>query len=1310
MKNQERLDYALEAVKAGVWDWSLKDGTIYFDSHFYEIAGYEPYEFPSALSEWEKRIHPNDLESSKASIDEYVSGNRKEYDIKFRFLRKNGSYMCIQSTAKVVERDDEGNPVRFIGIHLDITERNQSERKLRESEGRFRGIAECMSDWIWEVDAEGRYTYCSDRAESITGYSAKEIIGKTPFDFIVPEEIERVSSVFSEAVLKKESFSGLQNWSLAKNGKRVCLLTSGTPIFDDKGVYSGYRGTDSDITAQKTVQDELRKSEIFQRSLLEALPDFIFVLNNNGIIQKINRVQPGHSFEEVIGKNVVDFIPSEFHAKFYQALRQAINENKLQTLEAEATLSDGKHYSLCRLNPVSFADESSEVVLVNTDITGLRKAELALVESEERLNLAMTVINDGVWDWNLKKNTVLFDNSYYTIAGYEPDEFPASFDEWEKRVHPEDLEYSKSAIDEYLAGNSNNYNIKFRFRRKDGSYMWIKTKGKIVTRDEAGNPLRFIGTHHDITNRKNRSDRELHLNMLLPQLLKPGMLKDKIEQITSMLVSALDADLAQIWLYEPNNQCKQECIHYATDAYKIFCKDKKNCLHLISSSGRYTHIDGELRRLPGGGNDIGVFFTGKDSYFTTNTIITDSRIHNQKWAIELGLKSFSAHRLTDPDGGSIGVMAVFSKNIISPEIESFLKLISNLTSQVIINSQITSNLEDALSQSDKVNNLMEGRECRVRQLKEEINSLYRELGKQDKYNTGDTDLPYEQTEISLIESRENALNLAEDAEIARREAVDINEQLSTIKQAVNSSSDAVAISTVQGDVFYLNNKFSELFGYSITEMAILPQNVLFEDEKTFETAVTSAGLGKPWNDQVEMASKNGRRFPVFMRTAPFRDEKENVLGLIWNFTDIFDQKEAEKKILEYTRTIEEDLADKETMLEKARHLQLSFIQSSLPVLEEFSIHALFMPCEDLGGDFFHVMKGVRDNKLVIVLGDCTDHGIKASMDATLLSSLVNKYLFLLYAENRTDLFLKTISIEFMKIADEDQFPTIFAAVIDLDGNEMFYSNANSELPSLIRKNKVTRLKKAAGMHIGYFDDPVYERKSFKFESGDRLLFYSDAIIEIEKPDHTRVGYEGLDRMLQQGEVNAMNNFEDLIARIEGENLGLPLNDDTTLIQIDFMEPVTSEYQFHELEKWHDYHKEIKADLYKHDYSTGEIEEFGIALDELCINAFLHGNRGDKNKTVTISGRIDCMKVEFLITDEGAGFDPDQIPDPSVCIEEIMERDIEDEYMHGRGVMMARNFVDSMEYNEKGNTVSIKKQKAKKKLHNYLKILPENNWK
>lgn len=132
---------------------------------------------------------------------------------------------------------------------------------LEQSEARFRGLIQSSPDWVWEVDAQGRYTFASRKIFDHLGYTPEEAIGKTPFDFMTPQEAKRIAAVFTDLAASRLPFFGLENVNLHKQGHLVILETSGVPILDAQGRLTGYRGIDRDITQRKRNEEALRKAK-----------------------------------------------------------------------------------------------------------------------------------------------------------------------------------------------------------------------------------------------------------------------------------------------------------------------------------------------------------------------------------------------------------------------------------------------------------------------------------------------------------------------------------------------------------------------------------------------------------------------------------------------------------------------------------------------------------------------------------------------------------------------------------------------------------------------------------------------------------------------------------------------------------------------------------------------------------------------------------------------------------------------------------------------------------------------------------------
>ncbi|MCP4634585.1 MAG: PAS domain S-box protein [candidate division Zixibacteria bacterium] len=146
-------------------------------------------------------------------------------------------------------------------LKLKHTDLLKSKEAIRQSELRFRDIAENMADWIWEVDENGVFTYCSDNVQKILGYESNEIVGQTPFALMPPEEAKGVVKIFLELSKAQKPVKDLENWNIHKDGRHICLLTNGIPLFDKNRKLSGYRGVNTDITERKRAAEEKAKLE-----------------------------------------------------------------------------------------------------------------------------------------------------------------------------------------------------------------------------------------------------------------------------------------------------------------------------------------------------------------------------------------------------------------------------------------------------------------------------------------------------------------------------------------------------------------------------------------------------------------------------------------------------------------------------------------------------------------------------------------------------------------------------------------------------------------------------------------------------------------------------------------------------------------------------------------------------------------------------------------------------------------------------------------------------------------------------------------
>jgi diguanylate cyclase (GGDEF)-like protein/PAS domain S-box-containing protein len=174
-----------------------------------------------------------------------------------QLYKKDGNKVWTLMSSRAIG-DVQDRNTRYEITVFDITERRIAEEALRESEQKFRDISYSMADWIWELDERAVYTHCSEQVQEVLGYSPDEVIGKRPLDFIAPDDFDRVRSILLKIGNQRRPVRDLESWHVHKDGRRVCVLTSGVPVFGKDGTFLGYRGVDKDITDRKLLEERLQ--------------------------------------------------------------------------------------------------------------------------------------------------------------------------------------------------------------------------------------------------------------------------------------------------------------------------------------------------------------------------------------------------------------------------------------------------------------------------------------------------------------------------------------------------------------------------------------------------------------------------------------------------------------------------------------------------------------------------------------------------------------------------------------------------------------------------------------------------------------------------------------------------------------------------------------------------------------------------------------------------------------------------------------------------------------------------------------------
>lgn len=211
-------------------------------------------------------IHP--AERLAYVLDEFHAQARGEkvLSVEVPCVRKDGSIIYADIATSAIKVD---GTVCNVGYFIDVTERKRMHRALQDSAERFNQVAESAGGWIWEVDAEGLYTYVSPAVEKILGYTPQEIVDRLHFyDLLAPEKREKDKRAAFSLSADKKPFGGVVRAHLRKDGGRVILESSGVPKLDGQGCPIGYRGVNTDITERKHTEEQIRQLDLLKGSLI----------------------------------------------------------------------------------------------------------------------------------------------------------------------------------------------------------------------------------------------------------------------------------------------------------------------------------------------------------------------------------------------------------------------------------------------------------------------------------------------------------------------------------------------------------------------------------------------------------------------------------------------------------------------------------------------------------------------------------------------------------------------------------------------------------------------------------------------------------------------------------------------------------------------------------------------------------------------------------------------------------------------------------------------------------------------------------
>jgi PAS domain S-box-containing protein len=568
-------------------------------------------------------------------------------DMPIRVKGETAGVLCLEHVGATRHwTPEELNFVRsladLISLAIEARERKQAELALAESQrtlltlmSNIPGIAyRCLNDPGWTM------LFISEGCYNLTGYAVEAFTTQktvTYHQIIHPEDRPLVWNEVQAALEHRRPFQ-LTYRMIAATGELKWVWEQGQGVFSPDGELLHIEGLITDITTRIQAEEALRQSEERWELAVRGSNDGIFDLNfitEDVFFSKQWKAMLGYDDDEISNTNEEWY--NRIHPDDYKrvmAAHQAHLEQKTPFFCEEYRLrcKDGSYKWILGRGQALWDERGTPLRMVGShqDISARKQAEAALRQSEERWQLALRGTGDGIFDWTIKTGETFASARLLEMLGYTEREIAYSYDAWLSLIHPEDVKATITALQAHLERKSALYRAECRLRCKDGSYKWILARGQAQW-DENGQPVRMLGSHQDISDRK-QAEEEVKLLFQISQAISAAPDFD----------TALEIILRQVcetagWIYG-------EAWVPTTDASALVCSPHWYCQRqgldptLVEAIERFREYSEVLTFLPSEEIPGRVWSSGESRWVTSMSEIDDALLRLEL-AEECGLKA-----------------------------------------------------------------------------------------------------------------------------------------------------------------------------------------------------------------------------------------------------------------------------------------------------------------------------------------------------------------------------------------------------------------------------------------------------------------------------------------------------------------------------------------------------------------------------------------------------------------------------------------------------------------------------------------------
>lgn len=286
--SEERFELAMLASNDGLWDWDLRTNLVYYSPRWKSMLGYEDHELENRLTTWESLVDPIDREKTLALVEECIAGKQEGFNTDYRIRHKDGHWVYVLARGTLVG-DNEKQPVRMVGTHVDITEQKHLEQRLRDSEEQATLIINTAPDAIIVVGARGEMVRFNPRVEKLFGYNNSEMLGKT-VEMLIPERLRTEHIALRTSYMKHAEFRDVRSHGmnspllgLNKGGTEFPVEASLSPVIINNEQH--FVVAVKDITDRVAAEKALKDSDLRFRTLFEMSPDPACIIDGHHFVE-----------------------------------------------------------------------------------------------------------------------------------------------------------------------------------------------------------------------------------------------------------------------------------------------------------------------------------------------------------------------------------------------------------------------------------------------------------------------------------------------------------------------------------------------------------------------------------------------------------------------------------------------------------------------------------------------------------------------------------------------------------------------------------------------------------------------------------------------------------------------------------------------------------------------------------------------------------------------------------------------------------------------------------------------------------------